>query len=128
MCLELSSVNATDSSCERNKLDTTAGLEVTDPTNEIESSKEEAEIASSDANRIVSVTSSLAVSLPLDEVFASSPPRFVPGPGTTAASDDDLIHRTRGGRLIKPTLKGTKFEWTEVGGRGKWGRGRGPKH
>nr|VDD40199.1 unnamed protein product [Brassica oleracea] len=42
------------------------------------------------------------------------------GPGTAGASftsDDDLIHRTWGGRLIKPSLKGTEFEWTLVGGR-----------
>ncbi|KAH0899499.1 hypothetical protein HID58_049067 [Brassica napus] len=129
MCLVLSSVNTTDPRCDRNKLDVTAGLEVSDPTNEIDSSKEAAEIAS--ANDIVSVASSHAVNLPLDKVFASSPPIFVTGPGTASASftsDDDLIHRTRGGRLIKPSLKGTKFEWTLVGGRGKRGHGRGPKH
>ncbi|KAJ0238133.1 hypothetical protein HA466_0242440 [Hirschfeldia incana] len=128
MCSELSLVKAADTRCERNKMDTTAGLEVTDPTSEIETSEEVAGIASSDANCTVSFTSSHAVNLPLDEVFSSSPPLFVPGPGTTAASDDDLIHRTRGGRLIKPSLKGSEFEWTEVGGRGKRGRGRGPKH
>ncbi|KAG2239965.1 hypothetical protein Bca52824_091196 [Brassica carinata] len=113
MCLVLSSVNTTDSRCDKNKLDNTAGLEVSDPTNEIDSSKEAAEIAS--ANGIVSVASSHAVNLPLDKVFASSPPIFVTGPGTAGASftsDDDLIHRTRGGRLIKPSLKGTEFEWT----------------
>ena len=129
MCLVLSSVNTTDSRCDKNKLDNTAGLEVSDPTNEIDSSKEAAEIAS--ANGIVSVASSHAVNLPLDKVFASSPPIFVTGPGTAGASftsDDDLIHRTWGGRLIKPSLKGTEFEWTLVGGRGKKGRGRGPKH
>ncbi|KAL0659612.1 hypothetical protein Bca4012_080197 [Brassica carinata] len=118
MCLVLSSVNTTDSRCDKNKLDNTAGLEVSDPTNEIDSSKEAAEIAS--ANGIVSVASSHAVNLPLDKVFASSPPIFVTGPGTAGASftsDDDLIHRTRGGRLIKPSLKGTEFEWTLVGGR-----------
>ncbi|CAF2115994.1 unnamed protein product [Brassica napus] len=95
----------------KNKLDATAGLEVSDPTNEIDSSKEAAEIAS--VNDIVSVSSSHAVNLPLDKVFASSPPIFVTGPGTAGASftsDDDLIHRTRGDRLIKPSLKGTEFE------------------
>ncbi|KAF2620575.1 hypothetical protein F2Q68_00042567 [Brassica cretica] len=129
MCLVLSSVNTTDPRCDRNKLDATAGLEVSDPTNEIDSSKEAAEIAS--VNDIVSVASSHAVNLPLDKVFASSPPIFVTGPGTAGASftsDDDLIHRTRGDKLIKPSLKGTEFEWTLVGGRGKRGRGRGPKH
>ncbi|KAF3571389.1 hypothetical protein F2Q69_00063599 [Brassica cretica] len=129
MCLVLSSVNTTDPKCDRNKLDATAGLEVSDPTNEIDSSKEAAEIAS--VNDIVTVASSHAVNLPLDKVFASSPPIFVTGPGTAGASftsDDDLIHRTRGDKLIKPSLKGTEFEWTLVGGRGKRGRGRGPKH
>ncbi|KAL0654284.1 hypothetical protein Bca4012_096975 [Brassica carinata] len=75
MCLVLSSVNTTDPRCDRNKLDATAGLEVSDPTNEIDSSKEAAEIAS--VNDIVSVASSHAVNLPLDKVFASSPPIFV---------------------------------------------------
>ncbi|KAF3495595.1 hypothetical protein DY000_02057955 [Brassica cretica] len=129
MCLVLSSVNTTDPRCDRNKLDATAGLEVSDPTNEIDSSKEAAEIAS--VNDIVSVASSHAVNLPLDKVFASSSPIFVTGPGTAGASftsDDDLIHRTRGDKLIKPSLKGTEFEWTLVGGRGKRERGRGPKH
>ncbi|KAG2283489.1 hypothetical protein Bca52824_054709 [Brassica carinata] len=109
MCLVLSSVNTTDPRCDRNKLDATAGLEVSDPTNEIESSKEAAEIAY--ANDIVYVASSHDVNLPLDKVFASSPPILVTGPGTAGASftsNDDLIHRTQGGRLIKPSLKGDR--------------------
>ncbi|KAJ4900210.1 Uncharacterized protein Rs2_14161 [Raphanus sativus] len=130
VCLELPSVNETNSSCERNKLDTTEDLEVTDLT-EIKSSKEAAVMSSLDTDHIVSITCPHTENLPLDEVFASSPPLFVPGSSTAAApfaSDDDLINRTRGGRLIKPSLKGKEFEWTEVGGRGKRGRGRGPKH
>ncbi|KAF2595819.1 hypothetical protein F2Q68_00011441 [Brassica cretica] len=80
------------SRCDRNKLDATAGLEVSDPTNEIDSSKEAAEIASAVRDKVSLL-------------------RFRLGPGTAGASftsDDDLIHRTRGGRLIKPSLKGDR--------------------
>lgn len=123
MCLELPLVNATDSSCGK--------IKVLDPNNDIELSKKVVGGASTDANGMVSATSSHTVNLPMDEVFAFSPPLFVPGSSTTGpsfASDDDLVHRTRGGRLLKPSLKGTEFEWTLVGRRGKRGRGRGPKH
>ncbi|KAF3532393.1 hypothetical protein DY000_02041145 [Brassica cretica] len=54
------------------------------------------EIASSDARRLVSVTSFPAGNLPLDEVFASSLSLFIHVPISSFVLDEDFLHRTRG--------------------------------
>ncbi|CAF2152605.1 unnamed protein product [Brassica napus] len=63
------------------------------PKQRYESAKE---IASSDARRLVSVTSFPAGNLPLDEVFASSLPLFIHVPISSFVLDGHFLHRTRG--------------------------------